>query len=162
TDQQFRISPDSSRVVYVADAEVDGVAELYSVPLDGSAAPVKLNGALVSGGDVRSTCGGYAISPDSTSVAYRAHEPQHERFAPFAITSDSTRVVYMADAEIDGQPELFATPIDGSAAPTRLGLPRGFGDYTLCPDGTALVFRTSSFPRGIAQLYFVALDGSVA
>ena len=34
----FLISPDSSRVVYLADQQTDNVYELYSVPLGGPAA----------------------------------------------------------------------------------------------------------------------------
>ena len=40
-------------MVYLADQETDTVLELYSVPLGGpAAAGVKLNGALVAGGNV--------------------------------------------------------------------------------------------------------------
>src|SRR5262249_33699693 len=42
-----QITPDGSRDVYVADADVDNVFELYSVPCDASAAPVLLNSPLV-------------------------------------------------------------------------------------------------------------------
>ena len=49
----FIISPDESRVVYVADQQTDEVAELYSVPIGGGTA-TKLNGIMVGGGDVTS------------------------------------------------------------------------------------------------------------
>ncbi len=42
----FKISPDGSRVVYRADQDTDEVFELYSAPVDGSTAAVKLNGLL--------------------------------------------------------------------------------------------------------------------
>jgi Tol biopolymer transport system component len=89
------ISPDSSRVVYVADQEVDDVFELYSVPIDGSAAPAKLNGLLPNGGDV----------PGIDSLE---------------ITADGTRVLYLADQEVDEVFELYVVPIDASAAPLKL------------------------------------------
>ena len=67
----FQISPDSSRVVYRADQETDTVFELYSVPLGGpAAAGIKLNGALVAGGNVNY----FQISPDSSRVVYRADQ----------------------------------------------------------------------------------------
>jgi hypothetical protein len=67
----FQISPDSGRVVYWADQETDTVYELYSVPLGGPAAVgIKLNGALVAGGDVV----GFQVSPDSGRVVYQADQ----------------------------------------------------------------------------------------
>src|SRR5262245_36202261 len=42
----YVLSPDGARVVYLADPETIDFDELYSVPVDGSAAPVKLNGPL--------------------------------------------------------------------------------------------------------------------
>src|SRR5262249_2954261 len=57
----FVISPDSARVAYRADQDADSVFELYSRAIDGSGSPTKLNGTLVSGGDVNS----FAISSDS-------------------------------------------------------------------------------------------------
>jgi Tol biopolymer transport system component len=75
------ISPDSSRIVYLADQEADEVDELYSVPLSGGS-PVKLNNPLVSGGDV---------------------------FDDYSISSDNSRVVYRADQETDGVSELYVS-----------------------------------------------------
>jgi hypothetical protein len=67
----FRITPDSSRVIYMADQDTYLVNELYSVPIEGPAsACTKLNGALVVDGDVRD----YRISPDSNRVLYRADQ----------------------------------------------------------------------------------------
>src|SRR5262249_3552913 len=151
TSGGYAISPDSTRVVYLADEERNNRYELYSVPLDGGAPPIKLNATLPTGGNVEDGFDSpFLISPDSTRVVYRADQAVNDRFvllsvpldgsappvtisgamitagdvdfAPFALTSDGTRVVYMADAHVDGAPELFVTPIDGSAAPTRLGL----------------------------------------
>ena len=66
---EFRVSPDSSRVVYRADQDTDNVDELYSVPLAGGS-PVKLNGPLVSGGYVWY----FQVSPDSSRVVYHASQ----------------------------------------------------------------------------------------
>ena len=46
-----QFSPDSSRVLYVADQDTDEVFEIYSVPAGGGT-PTKLNGPLVAEGDV--------------------------------------------------------------------------------------------------------------
>src|SRR5512143_1659396 len=48
----WTISPNSRYVVFIADIDVDGRDELYSVPLTGTM-PIKLNPPLVTGGLVR-------------------------------------------------------------------------------------------------------------
>jgi Tol biopolymer transport system component len=76
----YEISPDSSRVVYLADQQVVGVFELFMVPTSGPAtAAVKLNGQLAANGNV----------------------------TKFSILPDSSRVVYKADQEVAGRVELF-------------------------------------------------------
>ncbi len=85
----FRISPDSSRVVYISDQQTATVLELYSVPIGGpAAARIKLNGALALNGNVTAI----QISPDSR------------------------RVVYNADQQTDQVFELYSVPITGPAA----------------------------------------------
>ena len=82
----FLISPDSSRVVYWADQQTATVFELYSVPLGGpAAAGVKLNGALVAGGNVV----GFQISPDSSRVVYR---PTKRRLLSLSFTASPSEV----------------------------------------------------------------------
>lgn len=85
----FAISSDSSFVAYRADADTDGVDELYlaSIP-DG--ATMKLNSPLPGQGKV-STC---QISPSSTHV------------------------VYIADQNVEGQKELYAVEVDVSSSET--------------------------------------------
>ena len=56
---------------YLADQDVSETRELYSVPVAGPAVSgVKLNGGLVTGGDVLD----FKISPDSEWVVYRADQ----------------------------------------------------------------------------------------
>jgi Tol biopolymer transport system component len=141
----FQISPDGRTVVYRADAETDEVIELYAVPLDGSAAPVKLSGALVTGGDVQ---GDFVIAPDGA------------------------RVVYRADAEVNERFDLYGAPIDGSAGPRRLDgelvaggdvlgahVP-GVAALGISPDGTRVVYRADARVDEEVELFSVLLDGS--
>jgi hypothetical protein len=70
-------------VVYHADQDTDNVYELYSVPLDGSDSPVKLNSSLSGGEDVQH---GFQISPASRRVVYRADQDVDEVIEPYAST----------------------------------------------------------------------------
>lgn len=99
----FAISPDSARVVYRADQNVDTLNELFSVPLAGGTA-TKLNRSLASGGDVLN----YRISPNSAWV------------------------VYGADQDADTVEELLGVPLAGGTVLDLNGpLPSG-GDVVLC------------------------------
>lgn len=131
------IAPDASRVAFVADAEVDGVAALYSVPLDGSAAPLPL-AAMGPASDVRM----------------------------LRITPDSTRVVFRADLDVDEFVELYSVPLDGSALPVKLNPPgvavpaAGEARFTFaCSASTGrVVFLGQS--GSVQGLYSVPFDGS--
>ena len=110
----FVVSPDGTRVVYSADQNTDDVVELYSVPIAGGTA-VKLNPALVAGGDVFNR----AVSPDGS------------------------RVVYSADQQTDGIIELYSVPITGGTAIKLNGtLVAGGGvgpTFRISPDGSRVV-----------------------
>jgi len=141
TVSHFRISADGSRVVYEAVQDTDGVVELYSVPVDGSSPSVKLNGALVTDGDVVTDA--------------------------FAIAADSTRVVYLADQDSDRVNELYSAPLDGSSTALKINAPLTSGgevlrDFALAPDGTRVLYRADQDVDGAVQLYSVPLDGSQA
>ena len=125
-----RYAFDSSRLVFVADKEVLGRHELYSVPVAGGT-PVKLHPPLVAGGDV-------AIDWE---VAPR-------------ITSDGTRVVYVADQATDGYDNLYVVPIGGGAS-VPVGGAGSLGgsrilDFEISPDGewVAMVQELESFVPG--------------
>jgi hypothetical protein len=129
-----QISPDSSRVVYIAYQPINGQDELYSVPISGPAGlGVRLNGGLTAGGDVTT----FLISPDSRRVVYRANQQAINVFelystptegpvsagiklnGPltangsvkdfFGISPDSGRVLYIADQDTDEMSELYLT-----------------------------------------------------
>ena len=131
------ISPDSASVAFVADAEVDGVAELYSVPSDGSAAPLRI-----------ATMGVNA-------------DVQMLRISP-----DSARVVFRADADTDEVVELYSVPLDGSASPVKLN-PPGVStptssaqrfDFALSASTARVVFLGRA--GSVQGLYSAPLDGS--
>lgn len=90
----FRISPDSTRVAYIADQASDERFFPYSVPLAGpsSEAVPLYQGAL-------------AVSADAREVAF---------------TPDSTRVVFRFDLAVDERNDLYWAPADGSAPQARI------------------------------------------
>lgn len=106
-----QLTPDGARVVYLADQTTPGVSELHSIPIDGSAPAVRLNDALVGGGEVQSWI-----------------------FAP-----DSRRIVFVADALVDNRPDLFVAPVDGSATALLLRSPVP-PTHQISADGQRLLF----------------------
>ena len=72
----FLLQVQNDLVFYVADQNVHDVDELFRVPSDGSAAPVTMNGPLVTGGDV------WAIYSANDRVVYLANQ-DNVRCGPF-------------------------------------------------------------------------------
>ena len=129
-----QISPNGSRVIYMADQDTNNVFELFSVPIEGGQ-PIKLNPPLAPDGDV-SSLPYIGISPDNSLAIYTADQESDEVFelysvpieggpvvklnAPlvpggavshYQISSDSSRVVYAADQETDGVFELYSASL---------------------------------------------------
>jgi Tol biopolymer transport system component len=177
-----------SRLVYRADQEVDERIELYSVPTDGSAPPVKLNAPFHAGADV----GCAVLSPDGSRVVYSADQdtdnvvelysvPSDGSAAPVKlnptfvpgrqalavrITPDGARVLYLADQVTDDVFELFSVPIDGSAAALELSGALVAGgdvqtDFQGSADGAWVVYRADQARNDRQELYAVPSDGSL-
>ena len=167
---QQEVTPDGSRIVYVANEDRSAVNELYSVPVLGGQPPEKLNQPLASDEDVWT----FRIAPDSSHVVYdlhRSNTAEHRLYsvptegsqAPvllsgsqqnqeFAITADSARVVFRGG-------ELFSVPIDGGVPPLRLNTLYVL-EFILSPDGTRAVYRTDPDGNDVYELYSVPTDGS--
>ncbi|WP_182869150.1 GEVED domain-containing protein [Rhodopirellula sp. JC639] len=94
-------SPDEKHIVFQAidfrDPE-DDLVEIYSIPLDGSRPPKKLNGDFVDGGTI-------------------------PRFAPILFSKDGQDLYYFADQLVDDQLELFVVPVDGRSKASRASVP---------------------------------------
>ncbi|MEO7819843.1 MAG: hypothetical protein ABIS18_11990 [Actinomycetota bacterium] len=92
----FRIAPDNSSVVYVADETTNDIIEIYRVPFSTPGVSTKLNGPLVAGGGVSPFDGNISITPDSSSVLYLADHTTndvHELYrVPFAAPGVSTKL----------------------------------------------------------------------
>lgn len=137
--QSFQISPDGTRVVYLADQDQADIVELYSCPIDGSSPPVMLNESLTN---TLEEVDSFAISTDGTRVAYLVKhfsraggdlflvpiDGSQEPIAPacdplltqrgFAWTSDSSTVLYRAMVQLHAT-ELFAGEVERAALSLR-------------------------------------------
>lgn len=190
-EDDFLISPDSGRVVYRADQETDEVFELWSVPIGGGAA-TKLNPPLVANGDVTGS-DSFSISADGSRVVYRADQEVNDDFelwsVPIAggavtklnpslvsggdvsfgngirISPAGSRVVYIADQEVDQMRELWSVPIAGGTA-TRLNptLVTGgsISQFFISPDSGRVVYKGDQEADDQPELYSVPLLGGVA
>jgi Tol biopolymer transport system component len=133
----LRISPDGSRVLYVADQDTDETLELYSVPIAGGT-PLKLSGSLVLGGNVA-----------SGSAQFNAA---------------GNRVLYVADQNINSVDELFSVAASGGT-PTKLnGTLASGGDVSatssrFSPDGNRVVYRADQEHDNVFELYSVPSGG---
>jgi Tol biopolymer transport system component len=88
----FEFSPDSKRIVYLANQLVEEAFELFMVPAGGpSAAAVKLNGNLPPGGNVSS----FSILPDSSRVVYQADQEAAGRMELFLADNGLTQVRFV-------------------------------------------------------------------
>ena len=127
----FYWAPDSSRIAYLADQEVDEVFELFTVRPDASENR-KVSGALAAGGRV----GDFYWSPVGSQVAYRANQ-------------DSS------------QAELYTVQGDGSANTKVNGplIPTGVvGQWRWSPDGSRLAYLATQESTDV-ELYTVRPDG---
>ena len=105
-DRAFRIAPDNSSVVYVADETTNNVIEIYRVLFSTPGVSTKLNGPLVAGGGV-------------------------QLFDTFSITPDSSSVLYIADQTTNGAFELYRVPFTTPGVSTKLNGPlTSGGDVT--------------------------------
>jgi plastocyanin len=128
----FWISPDSQRVVYLADGTSDAVYELFSAPIAGGPS-VRLSPPLVAQGDVD-----IAVTPQ--------------------ITADSQRVIYRADAVVDNVYVLYSSPIAGGAVSLSSGVGGSVGTYSVAPSGAEVAFVTD-LGGGVARLVSVPTAG---
>lgn len=87
----WELSPDGTRVAYTADQDQDDVFRLHVAAVDGSGA-VEVSQGIVGDADVAHSFGAQ----------------------PFSWSPDSSRLCYLADADIDGVEELFLVGADGS------------------------------------------------
>jgi Tol biopolymer transport system component len=147
----FAIDPSSTRVVYtvtdVADEESSVARSLYSVPIDGSAAPSRLT--------PRPPRAYTGTPPAGAPSDFPASEVTDFQLAP-----DGGTVLFLVQ-ETRGSvvTHLYVAPTDGSAVAQRLAS----GDVRLAafaPDSQRVVYRLTPAAGGATALIAHPLDGS--
>jgi len=139
----FWISPDSARVVYLADQAVDGVFELFSAPIDGHAPNVRLNSALPANSSVLS---GVTFTPDGSVV--------------FAVRTPSGVTLFAASADGSGSPVALNSPFPPGGGVLEGSSGSISTTVVLAPGGRHVFFRGSQGTAGVTELYSVPIDGS--
>ena len=178
---RFVISPDSSRVLYLAPLGPDGTDALFSVPIAGPAsANVRLANTLRND---------FQVSPDSRKVVLATPTGDRLRAVPiagpanagvrltdpfaapgvrFGVSANSGSVVYTAQQDAVGVSELYRVPLTLSPPPdpvtTKLNGPLAVdGDVTsfqLAADDGPVVYRADQDANDVFELYSVRLGGA--
>lgn len=139
--EYYEISPDGNTVVYIADRDTDNVFELYSVPITGGT-NTKLSGTMVADGDVSFGAG------------------KRFQFSP-----DSQTVVYLADQDINGTPELYAVPTNGGSVVRLNGTlvgADGVRGFQISPNGQFVVYVADELDNFDDELYSVPIGGGTS
>jgi Tol biopolymer transport system component len=181
-----QINASGTRVLYVADQNVNEVFDLYGVAAAGGI-PVKLNGTLATGGDVSATSARF--SPDGARVIYQADQDIDNVFELYSVPSaggstvklngslvfagdvvdgtarvspDSTHVLYIADEDVNEKSELYNVPITGGTPVKLNGILPSQGDVTraeFTPDGNRVIYLANEDSASTFELYSVASSG---
>ncbi len=182
---EAELTVDGNRVVYLADAAVNGVFELYSVPARGGQA-TKLNRTLVAGGSVK----GFQITPDGSRVVFLADQDVKGvveiysvpvgggpvtrlnddlislvggNVSSFQFSHAGSRVVYLADQDTADHFELYSVPVGGGPRVKLNGPTIVLGgsvvDFQISLDDGRVVFRGDIETNNLFELYSAPLLG---
>jgi Tol biopolymer transport system component len=184
---RFQISPDGSRVVFLADPNAGaGADDVFSAPIDGSSAPIQLS--LATHRPVQA----FGLSPDGARVAYFGADTSFgggsvELYAAAVATAgsgrqisdaravnaagnvvfadfspDSTRAIYAADAVADGVHQWFSVPLTATGPGLDVQLSAALGSVTLGevdPSSARLVYVADERVLGVREVFSVAIAG---
>ncbi len=176
----YRISGDSRRLVYQAPTGPGDRRELWSVPLDGSAAPIRLHAPLGT-----EYLREFVLTPDGSQVVFEISDgsgigtlqyaPTDGSAAPFTLDEGNVdemllftgpngndRVLYLIDTDNNQRVEVWTAYL-GSSPPFRLWageLLENFNlrDWAVAPDGLRAALLGDLFAAGITELASIRLD----
>ena len=180
----YQISSDSQWVVFAHDPDFENTRQLFSVPLDGSAPPVRISGLLGPG-----SLGDFAVTPDGSHVTYLARQEDPEAFelfrvpigggpaiklngalgpdlnvVSFRLSADGSRVAYVVGEVFWAGESLHSVPTSGGAA-TLLATPHEptnhiFGQYQFTPAGDRVVYTEELITDQVRIFSVPALGGA--
>jgi len=184
---EFALAPGAARVAFIADVETDGIADLWSVPVEGGPATRHRPGFTAVGSTAFPVL---AVSPAGERAAFRANFsgpgelwsarldgvggvvelngalPTGGTVQPdFRFSPDGTWVVYRADQEVAGTTELWSVPAD-DGMPVRLNGALVAGGnvrtFAFSPDGSRVVYAADQEVDERFELWSVAVAGGTA
>ena len=186
----FQISPDSGRVVFLADPDTTaGVNELFSAPIDGSSAPVKLNvagAAPVTGIGVSADSAWAVFFGVDTASASGAVEVYRAAIATAgsavqlsdvgtgnvagdvvaaALSPDSGRIVYTADGLTDNVFQIYSVPIAAAGPGSDVLLSAALGSVGLVRinlDSSRVVYTSDAVVPARMEVFSVPIGGGVS
>ena len=175
-EDDYAIGSDGREVFFRADHLTENVIELFRVPLDGSTAPTRVNAPMIPLGDVRD----FAVTGDGAFAVFSADArtdqaielfaaplaggpelllaafPPQGDVTSFRLAADSGWAVYRGN-HVGNAQELFAVPVDGSAATVRLSRTLPFGgavqtDFVALSGGRGL-YRADQEANDVFELF---------
>jgi Tol biopolymer transport system component len=183
----FQITPDSTQVVFLADpATAAGVNEIFSVPINGSAAPVKLNATAAA------PVTGYGITPNSawavffgvdTSFGSGAVELYRAPIGTAAsaaqisdvgqgnpagdvvealFSPDSTRALYVGDGSADNVFQVYSVPIAAAGPGSDVQLSAALGSVDLVrisADSSRVVYTSDANVLAKLEVFSIPIGG---
>jgi Tol biopolymer transport system component len=144
------LSRDGGQVVFQADQDLDGVLELFVVPIDGSVPALELPIPLVPGGNTVA----FSFDADGTHVLYTADQAEDERFELFSIPSDGSGPSSQRSGPL----------VSGGDVGERTGGLFGnelFASFHVSPDGLWVLYMADAEVDERFELFRVAADGSL-
>ena len=159
---------------------------LASPPAAGGTQPVKLNGPLVSGGDLNAN---YSFTPDGSRVVYSADQEtagtdelysvpagggvvtklnrtlRSDDVGFIGISPDSSRVVYSAAQDTAGKKELYSVPVGGgTSVKLNAAVSNSVSSYSVAisPDSSLVAYRADQDTAGVYDLYCVPIGGGTS
>lgn len=139
----FQWSPDSSRLAYVADQNIDLVYELYTVAPDGSQL-VRVSGDMVVNGSL------------ATDASLDTPE--------YAWSPDGQRLAYIADQDTNSVGELYTVLANGTSNIRINGNLVANGDvvgFKWSPDSQRVMYRADQDTNTVYELYSTLAIGLV-